>query len=404
MISLAEAKGIILNSCKNSGHEVRLLADALNYHLAEELTAKFPIPRFDNSAVDGFAVQSRDTIAATTNTPAKLQIAGTVHTGEATTFSLKSGQAARIFTGASIPNGADSVVMLEDTTSESDTVNITEPIAISRNIRFSGEEFKEGAVCIPERTRMTPPAIALASSLGVTQVRVFRKPSVALVITGSELVQPGEELGSSQIYDSNRLGLMTVLAEMGISVSCAFSCKDNLGETQNALSEALNNADVVITSGGASVGDVDYVKPALTSLGGEIDIESISIKPGKPTVHAKVGTKHVFGLPGNPVAALVVFALLVRPALQVMSGGVYSEPKLISARLGATVKKRTPRTEFVRATLSTEYGELKAKPCHGQQSHMLGGLVNADCLIVCDGEPGTIRGDDIVKVILLPWT
>lgn len=402
MISIADAKRIILESCAHGGHEVRLLADSMNFYLAEDLTTKFPIPRFDNSAVDGFAVKSQDTISATKDAPSQLQIAGTVHTGEATKSSLKTGQASRVFTGAPVPDGADAVVMLEDTTSDHDVVKITAPLDHGRNIRLAGEEFKTGDTCMSAHTQMTPPAIALASSLGITQIKVYKKPRVALVITGSE-PEPGSELGPAQIYDSNQLGLTTALAGMGIVVTRAVRCADNINDTCHALGEALNSADAVITSGGASVGDVDYIKPALSNLGAKIDIESIAIKPGKPTIHARVGSKHVFGLPGNPVAALVVFALIVRPALQVMSGANYSEPIQISARLGSTINKRTTRTEFVRASLSNDNGELVAIPCHGQQSHMLGGLVHADCLIVGDGEPGTIREGEPVKVILLPW-
>ncbi len=404
MISFREAQAIIFEHIERLPREERCLSEARNCFLAEELHAPFPIPRFDHSAVDGFAIRSEDITNATEEHPVSLRVIDTVKTGQPATVAVKPNCAIRIFTGAMLPQGADTVVMVEDVEFEDDTIRVSTAQKANKNIRWIGEEFALDAICLQRSTRLTPAAIGLAATLGVNRVQVHRKPRIAVLITGSELVEPGLPLSEAQIYDSNRFALGAALSELGIDLVTTHTCQDDQAAIRLQIGSALREADIVITSGGASVGDVDYIKTAILELGGTIYFDKVAIKPGKPTVFATVTGKPVFGLPGNPVSALVTYLLFVKPALLKMLGDVSESNHLRSAILNGTLSKRSARTEFVRAKLSHEGDNAIVTPCAGQESHMLGGLVTANSLIVFEGEAGTLPDRSRVPVLPIQWS
>lgn len=404
MISFREAQTIILEQIERLPKEERLLSNARNCFLAEELRAPFPIPRFDHSAVDGFAIRSEDIRFASAENPVLLSVINTVKTGQPATVAVKPNCAIRIFTGAMLPPGADSVVMVEDVAFEDDTIRVSTAQKANKNIRRTGQEFLKDAVCLPRSTRLTPAAIGLAATLGVNRVQVHRKPRIAVLITGSELVEPGLPLSDAQIYDSNRFALVAALSELGFDLVTTHTCQDDQAAIRLQIGSALREVDIVITSGGASVGDVDYIKPAILKLGGVIHFDKVAIKPGKPTVFATIADKPVFGLPGNPVSALVTYLLFVKPALLKMLGDVSESNNLRSAILNGTLSKRSARTEFVRTKLSHEGDGAIVTPCVGQESHMLGGLVSANALVVFEGEAGTLPDRSRVPVLPIQWS
>ncbi len=404
MLSVPEAQRVIREKIKRLSIEVVALADAHNRCLADDVRSTFPLPRFDHSAVDGFAVRSEDTTLASLDNPIELRIVATVKTGSAATVPVQSKCAIRIFTGAMLPPEANSVVMVEDVKIEDGSIYLTNPLKINSNIRRVGEEFPSGAICLPQSTKLTPAAIGLAATLGASEVSVYKKPRVGLIITGSELVEPGIPLDSAQIYDSNRFALLAALAEIGIFQVVSRRCVDDEAAIHRCFEDVLDLCDVIITSGGASVGDLDYVKPAISGLGGTIFFDKVSIKPGKPTVFATLNGKPVFGLPGNPVSALVTYLLFVKPALKFMSGDE-SEPSTTHvATLNGAIRKRSSRTEYVRAKVSRDGDTESVTPCSGQESHMLGGLVTANSLIVFDGEPRTLQDRSQVNILPIHWS
>jgi len=404
VISFLEAQNIVLAHIKQLPCEQKPLAAARNCFLAEDIRAPFPVPRFDHSAVDGFAIRSTDVAFATADKPVSLNIIGTVKTGSPATTSVKQGCAIRIFTEAMLPPDADTVVMVEDVLQNNNVIQFSSPLKTNKNIRHTGEEFAKDSICLPVACKLSPAAIGLAATLGVSQVQVYQKPRVAIIVTGSELVEPGSLLGETQIYDSNRFALVAALAELGIEHVSTYTCHDDEAVIRQCLEQALSNSDVVITSGGASVGDVDYVKPAIHGVDGTIHFDKVAIKPGKPTVFATVASKPVFGLPGNPVSALVTYLLFVKPALLKMYGDVSAPNTMHEATLNGTISKRSSRTEFVRARSSQNGGQETVTPCRGQESHMLGGLVTANTLIVFDGEPRTLPDRSQVQVLPINWS
>ncbi len=404
MIDYLQAQQMILERV-TPRHILRLpLFAARNLSLAEDVRTPFPLPRFDHSAVDGYAIRAADTITASMLNTVTLNVTSEVRTGFAPEQSVTTGTAVKIFTGAMLPDGADTVVMLEDVQRTGSAIRLSLPVPVNKNIRRAGEEFSAGDVCMQAEQKLTPPALSLLAALGLESVPVHTAPRIALIVTGSELVEPGQSLGPAQIYNSNRYGIEAALAELGLAVSLMFISGDNENELTTALSDALKDADVVVTSGGVSVGDVDYVKPALLTLGARIHFDQVAIKPGKPFVFSTLKDKFIFGLPGNPVSALVTYLLFVKPALARMMGQRNPPPQIEHCTLACDVTKKNTRTEFVRGRFVKNTTGRVVEPCRGQESHMLGGLVSADALIILDGEPRVLAAGEEVSVMPIEWT
>jgi len=405
MIGYPEALALVIARARAMPVESVPINRALGQILAGDIVAPFPIPPFSSSAVDGYAVRVRDVAGATAGHPVTLRLAAEVQAGDFAPARLKPLQAFRIFTGAPVPPGVDAIVMQEQVQSTSGFVTLVSPARRGDNIRLRGEEFRAGRTVLRRGTPVTPPVIGLLATLGCRRVRVHRKPRVAIVVTGNELRSPGKALPGGAIYDSNSPALAASLEALGLHPVLRLRARDSAPKIRAALVRALGASDVVISAGGVSVGDHDLVRDVCRSVGIRQVFWRVAIKPGKPNFFGTKGKKLFFGVPGNPVAALLSFQLLVRPALFEMLGTTGATTLRLTARLEVGATKKAGRAEFLRATLhANEHGELLAKPVRGQDSHMLGGLATADCLVHFPERTSGLRAGEKVTVTLLKWS
>ncbi len=368
--------------------------DADGRVLAQDLVSALQVPAFDNSAMDGYALRCADVAAPGSVLPVAQRIAA----GSAGT-PLRAGTAARIFTGAPVPPGADAVVMQEDCAAQDDgTVRVQTVPSAGQNIRRAGEDIARGAVVLRTGTRLAPAALGLAASIGLARLPVARRPRVALFSTGDELVMPGEvvpeQLPPGAIYNSNRFFLRALLRRLGCDVTDCGNLPDQREATVEALRGASEGHDVVLTSGGVSVGEEDHVKPAVQQLG-HLDLWQIAIKPGKPFACGKVGGAHFIGLPGNPVSSLITFLVLVRPFLLRLQGVQEVAPETVAASAHFHWPKPEKRREFLRVRRNAA-GGLDLFPHQG--SGVLTSAVWGDGLV--DHPAGqTIAHGDTVRFI-----
>ena len=306
----------------------------------------------------------------------------------------------RIMTGAMIPQGTDAVVMQEHVQANGDNITFANPARKMQNIRLVGEDIKQDDVVLAKGKRIGAAEMGLLASLGFAKVRVIRKLKVAIFSTGDELVQPGNALGSAQIYDSNRYSLTGLLTELGADILDMGSIRDDKEILRAAFHSAAEKADVVITSGGASVGDADYVKQLLDEIG-EVVFWKIAMKPGKPLAYGKIGKAHFFGLPGNPVSAMVTFQQFVRNALWVLMGQEAKQVFTFKARLTNPIKKAPGRAEFQRGILSQDaQGGWEVKTTGDQGSGILSSMSRANCYIILPSEQGNVEAGTMVNAQL----
>ncbi len=414
MISFEEARAIVLDNVQVAPKTRVKLEKLQGSVLGEPVLASYDLPHFDNSAVDGFAVCLPDVLNAAESSPVEMPIAGEIRAGDAISGPMPSGSVYKIFTGAPLPEGADAVVMREYCVENGQSVKIGRCPRSGDNVRRRGEEFLRGKQILPDGIRVTPSVIGLLASLGQASFMVHKKPTVAIVSTGNELLKPGKNLTSGKIYDSNSFALTAALEALGLDEFLPLHCREDVNETRKVLGLALDFADVVITAGGVSVGDHDYVKPVLEELGVKTLVYKVAMKPGKPlyfglsSLNKKGKRQYIFGLPGNPVSALVTFHQIVRPAILKIMGDTGENSARLPDRFKATLQsdiKRLPgdRLEFVRAVVSTKNGDLVADTCEGQDSHMMGGLALANALIVLPVGSSGAAANDRVDVVLLNW-
>jgi molybdopterin molybdotransferase len=394
MLSADEALSYLLARARPANKPERIsTADALGRVLAEHLTSAVNVPPLDNSAMDGYAVRIADIINASTRLRVTQRIrAGTV--GQP----LDAGQAARIFTGAPVPAGCDAVVMQEYCGAEGDTVTIGKHPKIGENIRRSGEDIAAGAEILPAGIRLRPMEMGLAASVGIASLLVYRKLKVATFFTGDEIVMPGEPLKPGQIYNSNRFVLTGLLQALGCEVVDLGIVPDDFAATVKVLETAAAGADMIITSGGVSVGEEDHVKAAVEAVG-KLDLWKIAIKPGKPLAFGEIGKVPFIGLPGNPVSAFVTFCLFVRPFILRSQGITAAAPQAFTLKADFDWLKPDKRREFLRARLHTaENGEVGVQLYPHQGSGVLTSTVGADGLVeVPEGAP--IHRGDTVKFL-----
>ncbi len=354
--TLADAlEQLLAQAAPLSGAETVSTFDADGRVLAHNLVSALQVPSFDNSAMDGYAMRAADVPAAGVALPISQRIAaGDVGAP------LAAGTAARIFTGAPVPADADVVVMQEECTALDDgRVQINAVVVQGQNIRRAGEDIAKGAHIIAAGTRLTPAELGLAASIGSAALAVARRPRVALFSTGDELGMPGDvapqDLPAGSIYNSNRFFLRAMLQRLGCEVVDQGIVPDSYSATVAALQSAAAECDVVLTSGGVSVGEEDHVKPAVESLGG-LDLWALAIKPGKPFAYGKVGKAHFIGLPGNPVSSFVTFALLVRPFVLRLQGVQNVEPTTFAMRADFDWPRADKRQEFLRVRTNAQGG------------------------------------------------
>ena len=380
MLSVDEARQRMLDTIPVLPAETREILNCTGYVLAEALHAEENIPPFDNSAMDGYAVRAADVEGATEEDPVVLSVVETVAAGYAPTQQVAAGQAARIMTGAMMPEGADAVVMQEVTQQDENKVKIFESVDKTDNVRFTGESVAEGQQVMGIGKHLRPPEISMLASLNCAEVSVYRSPTVAIVSTGDELTPLGEPLEPGKIRDSNRYGLYAQVEEAGgIPIDMGIA-PDDEAETERIFRTALVKADALITSGGVSVGEHDVVKTVLAKLG-EINFWRVAMKPGKPQAYGIADGKPIFGLPGNPVSSLVVFELFVRPALLKMAGHTELLRPTFKATLTEAVTNRDGRVNYMRAILKESDGQYTAETTGPQGSGILHSLVLANGLI-----------------------
>ncbi len=372
---------------------------ALGRVLAEEVISPVNVPQHDNSAMDGYAVRFDD---LKQDGEATFKVIGAAFAGTPFDGSVGPGQAVRIMTGAVIPQGANTVIQQERAKTSGDQVAVAPVAKKGTNTRRAGEDLRQGEPALKRGQPLRPAEIGLLASLGIGEVSVYRKLRVAFFSTGDELVPVGSPLGDGQIYDSNRYTIHGMLTRLGCDVLDMGVIRDDPKAVERAFEEAAQSADVVITSGGVSVGEADYVKQILERLG-EVLFWKIAMKPGRPLAYGRIGRAHFFGLPGNPVAVMVTFYQFVRDALLYLQGQVTVAPlPTLKVTCTSAIKKAPGRTEFQRGILSRAAdGQWTVRTTGDQGSGILSSMSQADCFIVLATEVGNLPAGTVVDVQLL---
>lgn len=399
MLQLEEARDRILATIQPLPAQAIPLLDGSGRILAEDFIAPLDLPGFDNSAMDGYAVCSEDLRTASAASPVSLKIAAAIPAGAPTAAPISAGSCARIFTGSPLPAGADAVVMQEDASRADEAVSFHEPIKPWENVRLRGEDVKAGTRMLQAGDRLGLGAIALLGALGIATVAVHRRPVVGVLATGSELREPGKPLAPGQIYESNRTALAALIRGAGGEARVFPVVPDTLEATRLALQAAFEQCDMVITSGGVSVGELDFVKEAFQSLGGKLEFWRLAIRPGKPFAFGRLSAKRMFGLPGNPVSAVVTALLLAAPAILRAQGARNTAIPSHLATAGDEFRNTSDRRHFMRVCVDSEG---RARLAGLQASHALASLAAANGLL--DVPPGAvIKPGTQVRVIRLGW-
>jgi molybdopterin molybdotransferase len=397
LITIDEARGRVLRSITRLGDEAVALDAALGRVLAEDVTSAIAVPPFDSSAMDGYAVVA--------GSGGELDVIGEARAGHPFAGAVAAGSAVRISTGALVPEGADAVVPVERTTAvkgggTEDRISVPE-VQRGANVRRAGEDIPLGAVVLQAGARLGPAELGVAASVGRAELRCARQPRVAVLITGDELTPPGQPLAPGGIYGSNGFALAAQVERAGAVVTVRATVPDDPEGTRVAIARALDAADVVLVSGGVSVGPHDHVKPALGALGVEERFWGVRLRPGKPTWFGARGDTLAFGLPGNPVSAMVTFQLFARPALAALQGAPSEAPRARAA-LEESIRRNPQREQAIRVRLHHGEDGLVARPTTAAQgSHVLTSMLGADALAFIAPGEGDVAAGERVEVELL---
>ncbi|HEY7398991.1 MAG TPA: gephyrin-like molybdotransferase Glp [Gaiellaceae bacterium] len=391
LLGIEEARALVLGRVQPLGHEEVALAAVAGRMLAETVRAPIDLPPFDSSAMDGFAVRAADT-------PGRLRIVEASAAGRPSSTRVGAGDAAPISTGAVVPEGADAVVPVERTAQDDGGHVEVEAVAETDNVRPRGGDIRAGDAVAEAGTRLTPWTVGALAAVGLAAVRCARRPRVAVLATGTELRPPGEPLAAGQIYESNSLLLGAQLAEAGAEVTRIAPAADDEADTRRGLEQGLD-ADVLVTSGGVSVGNHDLVRGSLASLGVEELFWRVAVRPGKPVAFGVRGATLVFGLPGNPVSSLVGFELFVRPALLALQGAAEPGPSWQPGRLAAPVRRNRERDQLVRARRRLDRDAVELEPVPGDESHMIARAARADALVLVPRGEGELAAGAAVRYL-----
>lgn len=400
MISADEALKQVLNSVTALGVERVPIRAACGRILAEEIRSSRDIPGFDNSAMDGYAVRHADVSGAGERTPKRLRVIETIAAGNMPSMAVKAGEAARIMTGAPVPQGADSIVPVERTRSGDWAVEILAEPALAEFVRPRGEDLRVGESVMKPGKRLSPSDIGMLASLNRAMIDVWRRPRVGIVSTGDELVDVDQVPSGAQIVNSSAYALAAALEESGADAVMLKVARDEPEEIRARLTEAAA-FDVVLSTGGVSAGDFDHVQHILDQLGMRTLFHGVAQKPGRPLKYGLIGTRPVFGLPGNPVSTMVCFYLYARPALLKMGGADALGLPRVTARCAVDMKIANNLTEFVRVKLERRDGEIYALPAGGQGSNILSGLSRADGLLVGPARENLLKTGFQATVLVL---
>jgi len=388
MISIAEAEHIVKTSTIVLESESLGLLNSIGHYLSNDVFSPMQMPPFSQSAMDGYAV------CGTTTT---FNVVGEIQAGDSNEYILKSGEAYRIFTGAMIPINTTSIAKQEIVERSNDVMTLTENLKTGTSIRLAGEELQTGDLVLKKGTKIKAAAIGLLSGLGIQTITVFKKPRITLVITGDELAKQGAPLLKGRIFESNSFTLQSALVSLGYSAKIVL-VKDDFSTTKETISTAIETSDLVIMTGGISVGDYDYVGKALNELQVQQKFYKVNQKPGKPLYYGEKGNVKVFGLPGNPAAVLTCFYLYVLTAINTMTGAVNSGLLKTKVILNHDHLKKGDRGHLLKAKLIDTQVQIHK----GQSSAMLSSFVDANCLLHIDSTTNQIKKGSLVDIYLLP--
>ena len=391
MISVEQASKIIFESIDFTNKSVEIaLSDALGYVLYHDVISPINMPPFRQSAMDGYAINLHDSN--------NYALIGEVKAGDGHQLHLKPGDAVRIFTGAAVPDSANAVVMQEKTSIKDNALTIDSSVVVNENIRPLGEQVLEGQVALKKGAKLNPAAIAYMATLGITQVKVYQKPTIAIIVTGNELAEAGENLQHGQIYESNAIMLRMALKQLGYDNISFHKVADNYNDTLNLLDNVISNNEVILVSGGISVGDYDFVGKALAELNVVEHFYKVNQKPGKPLFFGKKDDKIIFALPGNPAASLSCFYIYVITAIEILSGNSNYKLIRVKALSKSSFVKKGDRAQFLKAIYNNGAVEVLV----GQNSSMLHTFALANALVYLPEDAESINKQDEVEVILLP--
>jgi molybdopterin molybdotransferase len=393
LLSLEDALARILGRVSPLGSESVPLARAAGRIVAEEVLAAVDLPPFPSSAMDGFALRSEDT-------PGRLPVVANVAAGVPAPRGLEAGEAMGIATGGVVPDGADAVVPIEHVVHEGNEVEIAATVGHGDNVRPRGSDLRSGDVVVARGVRIGVAQIGALAASGCAEVRCARRPRVAVLATGTELRSPGEPLAPGEVYEANGVLLATSFAAAGADVEHLPAVADDPAAHRAALERGLE-ADVLVTSGGVSVGPHDLVRAILGELGVEEDFWGVAVKPGKPLAFGTRGQTLVFGLPGNPVSSLVGAEIFVRPALLALQGAAQAGPTYSLGRAAVAIRQNAHRDEFLRARAVASDGGVTLEPVTGQESHMIARAAVADALLLVPRGDGELPKDSWVRYVPL---
>jgi len=397
MITVADARERLLAALAPIGTEQIAVGEAFGRVLAEDVAARRTQPPAALSAMDGYAVRAADVAQV----PRRLEVVGTVPAGKSYAEQLRAGETVRIFTGAPLPAGADAVVIQEDTDRDGDTVIVRESSPVGRHVREAGLDFREGEVRLRAGRELTARDVGLAAAMNHPWLRVYRQPRVGILPTGDEIVLPGDPVGPNQIVSSNGFALISLVKACG-GIPVALPIAPDDPRALQEVAASATGVDLLVTTGGASVGDHDLIRDALGETGLVLDFWQIAMRPGKPLMVGRFRGTPMIGLPGNPVSTVVCSLLFLKPAIEKLSGIEPREPVLRKARLAAPLKANDRRQDYLRATLVRfADGTLEVRPFSKQDSSMMSLLAAADCLIVRPPHAPAVIAGDPVDVMLL---
>jgi len=400
MIPLSEAQDYVLSGTTPVGTMSTPIADALGLVTAVPIMCNELVPPFNNTAVDGYAVMAADTAGA----PVDLQVIGAIAAGEAPTIAITPGTAIRIMTGAPLPDGADAIVMVEETTTAADdlTVTINSSVGVDAAVRRAGEDMQPGQQVFPTGTMLQPGHLGVLATLGLEEIVTHRRPTVGVISTGDELIEGPQQLAPGQIRDSNRRTLLSMVAQTGCEAIDLGLIRDDEAAVEAALRSGADQCDAIITSGGVSMGDFDFVKLVLSRIA-DMRWMQIAIKPAKPMAFGRLGRTPIFGLPGNPVSSMVSYELLARPGLRHMMGITGDErhrPRIRATAEGPLPRRSDGKTHFARVNLRWVDGTATVRSAGGQGSHQLSAMAGADALAVLPDGEGAEVGDSVDIIVL----
>ena len=390
-LSIDDALARVLARARPLDAEPVPVAAAAGRVLAEDVAARVDLPPFASSAMDGFAVRAADV-------PGRLPIVFRIAAGLPADRPLAPGEAMEISTGGTVPAGADAVVPIENVVATDNAIDVADPVSSGAHVRPTGGDVRAGDVLLEAGTVLGAAQVGALAAAGVAEVLCARRPNVVVLSTGTELRAPGDELGPGQIYESNGPMLAAAFEASGALVERIGPIPDDEESHRDALERGLA-ADVLVSSGGVSVGPHDLVRRILAELGVEEDFWGVAVRPGKPLAFGSRGATLVFGLPGNPVSALVAVELFVRPALLALQGAARPGPRYLSARLASALRRNAGRDELVRARTRDEAGEAVLEPLAGQESHMIARAAAADALVLVPAGEGELAAGERVRYL-----